>query len=151
MSIPAQAMAAALLLIGAALQAAEPGLGRQAATVAWAIHAPMGAAPSDAPPEAAAIHADATTSPARLKAAFAGTEVWVRRLEGGAFAVAAFNKGGRAAQVDVVWKELGFGGQPRVRDVLNGRDMGKVHGGFAVKLPAGGAALYRVTPTGKAQ
>lgn len=115
--------------------------------VEWAIEGspepPPGGSVSS---EIAAIHSDPLRQKAELKAAFTKTEVWVRRLSGGAVAVAAFNKGGRAAQVDVIWKELGISGQPKVRDVLNGKDLGKVHGGFAVKLPPGGAALYRVQP-----
>lgn len=122
----------------------------QRRTVEWAIHQSPGPPPDASPGiEVTAIHDDPLKSPAALKTAFGKTEVWTRPLTGGAVAVAAFNNATVAAQVDIVWKELGIAGQPKVRDVLNGKDLGKVHGGFAVKLPAGGAALYRVQPSSR--
>lgn len=126
-----------------------PPSGLVAQTVRWA----MGISPhlndrepGATEPEVGAIRRSWSGGKAELKSKHASTEVWVRPLFDGAIAVAAFNKGERPAQVDVVWKELGIAGQPQVRDALLGTDMGKVHAGFAVKLPAGGAALYRVLP-----
>lgn len=128
--------------------------GETAQLVRWAI----GLASGQEEPEPAAIHADAAVirgSPhggkAELKSTTSSTEVWVLPLNAGDCAVAAFNQGERAAQVDVVWKELGIDGQPSVRDVLNRKDMGKVHGGFAVKLRGGEAALYRVMIASKSK
>lgn len=93
-----------------------------------------------------AIGKDKLGAPARLVSKSGQAEVWVKPLENGAWAVALFNRGQSAAQVDVIWKEIGLGGSPRVRDLWRRQDRGKVHGGFAEKLPPGGAALFRVVP-----
>lgn len=95
-------------------------------------------------PEIMAIAMDTGSGSPRLVCKTGQTEVWSRPLENGAWAVALFNLGQRAAQADVVWKELGIKGSPNVRDLWKRQDRGKVHGGFAEKLPAGGAALFRV-------
>ncbi|MBA3975508.1 MAG: hypothetical protein C0504_14980 [Candidatus Solibacter sp.] len=110
-----------------------------------------GPAPRPASPDADAIRHGWSHGGAELKSERASIEVWVRPLVRGAFAVAAFNNGQRPAHADLVWKELGIPGQPRVRDVLNQQDLGRIHAGFAVKLPAGGAALFRVVPPARAR
>jgi hypothetical protein len=76
----------------------------------------------------------------------AGGEVWVRRLKKGELAVALYNRGARPLQVDVIWKEIGLRGSPRVRDLLKGVDRGKVHGGFAERLEPSQCAVFRVKP-----
>jgi hypothetical protein len=127
--------------------------GENAQLVRWAL----GLGGGQGEPEPAAIPAEAAAirrqpgGGAELKAKTSSTRVWIRRFADGSHAVAAFNQGERAAQVDVIWKELGVAGQPEVRDVLNEKDLGRVHGGFAVKLTGGGAALYRVMPALKAR
>lgn len=54
------------------------------------------------------------------------------------------NLGRRPAQVDVVWRELGFSGTARVFDISANKDEGKVQSGFAKKLAPGACAAYRV-------
>ncbi len=76
----------------------------------------------------------------------AGGEVWVRKLKKGRLAVALFNRGKRPLQVDVIWKEIGLRGSPRVRDLLKGEERGKVHGGFAERIEPSGCALFSVKP-----
>jgi len=121
-----------------------------AALVEWSIQRRPGPPPgATAPPAAKAIHDDPLRAPARLAQSFGKTEIWLRPLSNGDLAVAAFNKASHPVQVDVVWKELGIAGQPQVWDALLGTDLGKVHGGFAVKLSAGGAALYRIVPASR--
>jgi alpha-galactosidase len=97
-------------------------------------------------PEVMAIAMDTHSGPPRLVYKTGQAELWARPLENGAWAVALLNRGQRATQVDVVWKEIGVSGSPRVRDLWKRQDRGKVHGGFAEKLPPGGAALFRVVP-----
>ena len=124
--------------------------GDDAQAVRWAMgiaSLPNDRKPAAITPEIEAIHRSRSGPKAELKSRHFSTEVWIQPLDGGWFAVAAFNRGQRAAQVDVIWKELGIGGQPWVRDALKGKDLGKIHGGFAVKLAPGGAALFRVQPT----
>jgi len=115
--------------------------------VKWAIHSNPGPAPQPgANPGITAVHNHKPRQPAVLKAAHLKTEVWIKPLDGGQWAVALFNHGDRTQQIDVVWKELGLIGSPKVRDLATGEDRGKVHGGFTEKLPPGGAALFRVAP-----
>jgi len=97
-------------------------------------------------PEVMALAMDTHVGPPRLVYKTGQAELWAGPLEHGAWAVALFNRGQRAAQVDVIWKELGIKGSPRVRDLWKRQDRGKVHGGFAEKLPPGGSALFRVVP-----
>lgn len=123
-------------------QTAEP-----AAVVDWSIHRRSGPSPAaHLPPPVAAIHADPSPAPTRRVLSIAKTEIWLRTLSGGALAVAAFNRTAHPIQADLVWTELAIAGQPHVLDALGNRDLGRVHGGFAVKLPPGGAALFRVQP-----
>ncbi len=56
------------------------------------------------------------------------------------------NIGLRPTHVDVVWRELGFRGSARVFDITANKDEGKVHAGFAKKLPPGACAAYRLLP-----
>jgi hypothetical protein len=146
MRITARAAIAAFLLCPL-LPAQTAG---SAALVEWSIQRRPGPPPgAAAPPEAKAIHDDPSPTPTRLAQSFGKTEIWLRPLSGGALAVAAFNRGQQPVQVDIVWKELGVAGQPQVWNALLGTDLGKVHGGFAVKLSAGGAALYRNDPASR--
>lgn len=117
-----------------------------ASAVKWAIQAEGGPAPPGTNHEVVAVHNDKLRQPAVLKAAYLRTEVWIKPLDRGQWAVALFNMSDLFQQVDVVWKELGLNGSPKVRDLSAGVNRGKVHGGFAEKLPPGGAALFRVTP-----
>lgn len=134
------------LLSGVLLSAPLGAQPLTAGVVKWAMDSRDGPVPAGANPEFAAVHNDKLRQPAVLKASYLKTEVWVKPLDLGQWAVALFNNSDRAQQVDVVWKELGLKGTLKVRDLATGADRGKVHGGFAEKLPPGGAALFRVAP-----
>jgi len=147
-AIPGLFLAIAALAAGSAV---NPD-GEQSHATLWAIRHPDANRDAPAPPmakanpEVMAIATDTHSGPTRLVYKTGQAELWARPLENGAWAVALFNRGQRATQVDVVWKELGIRGSPRVRDLWKRQDRGKVHGGFAEKLPAGGASLFRVVP-----
>ncbi len=147
-AIPILFLAVAALAGGDRLSADD----EQSRATRWAIQGSAASREGGAPPMAAAnaevmaIAKDTLAAPARLAHKSSQAEVWVKPIGNGAMAVAVFNRGKRAAQVDVIWKELGLSGSPRVRDLWKRQDRGKVHGGFAEKLPAGGAALFRVVP-----
>ena len=147
-AIPCLFLAVAALSAGSAVNAED----EQSRATLWAIRHPEANREAPAPPmakanpEVMAIAMDKHSGPPRLVYKTGQAELWARPLERGAWAVALFNHGQRATQVDVVWKELGIRGSPRVRDLWKREDRGKVHGGFAEKLPPGGAALFRVVP-----
>ena len=72
-------------------------------------------------------------------------EVWVRPLEGGAYAVALFNRGASKTAVRTDWRrDLGLTKTPKVRDLWRRKDLGRRKSGFAVDVPAHGATLLRV-------
>lgn len=78
------------------------------------------------------------------------SELWLRPLKGGEFAVAIINLSDRPVAPDVIWNDLGIlkerGESPRVRDVLRRENLGKIHGGFAHRLEPGQCALFHVKP-----
>ena len=72
-------------------------------------------------------------------------EVWVRPLEGGAYAVALFNRGSTKAMMRTEWRrDLGLAKTPKVRDLWRRKDLGRKVDGFSVEVPAHGAMLLRV-------
>lgn len=76
-------------------------------------------------------------------------EIWVRPLNDGETALMLVNRARRAVSVDIIWRELGLGGQRatlRVFDVLKRKNLGKIHGGFAHRLEPGACALFRLEP-----
>jgi alpha-galactosidase len=71
------------------------------------------------------------------------TEVWVKPLDDGSFAIAFFNRGEAAADVTMSSKELGPGKQI-VRDLWRQKDLGKVDDHFSVNVAPHGAELMRI-------
>jgi hypothetical protein len=69
------------------------------------------------------------------------------------FLVYALTPGPEAARsglpVTVKLRDLGFDGPCRVRDLWRQQEVGPVSGEFAPEIPWHGAALYRVSRTGK--
>jgi len=76
-------------------------------------------------------------------------EIWVKPLAGGAKAVGVFNRQSawmKPSQIDVDFRMLGFKGAVRVRDIWQGKDLGKIDGVYKATVPTHGVALLRVTP-----
>ena len=105
-----------------------------------------GPAPEGCGAAARALIAESEPGPAERRWADGGAEIWRRKLKGGAQAFILVNRGERAVSIDVIWKEHGLRGSPRVTDVARGRDRGKVHAGFAERVEPGGASVLRVKP-----
>lgn len=93
-----------------------------------------------------ALFAEAAPEKAERRWSDEGAEIWRRPLRRGAWAFVLRNRGKRAVSIDVIWKEHGLRGSPRVYDVLREQDRGKVHGGFAERVEPGGVSLLRVVP-----
>jgi alpha-galactosidase len=75
------------------------------------------------------------------------TEVWARPLEGGAFAVGLFNRGGTPAEVSVKWSALKISGSHRVRDLWAHADRGSSSEGHTATVSPHGVVMLRVSPT----
>lgn len=93
-----------------------------------------------------AIFTEAAAGKAERRWSDEGAEIWRRPLRRGAWAFLLRNTGGKPVSIDVIWKEHGLRGSPRVYDVLRERDRGKVHGGFAERVEPGGVSLLKVNP-----
>lgn len=85
-------------------------------------------------------------NPARPLDQASQQQVWSARNDDGSYTVALFNLAEQAAEVTTTWRELGFGGPARVRDVWAGRDLGIQRAGIGGDLPAHGSRLYTVRP-----
>jgi hypothetical protein len=93
-----------------------------------------------------ALFAEAAPEKAQQRWSDEGAEIWRRPLRRGAWAFVLRNRGERAVSIDVVWKEHGLRGSPRVLDVVRGQDRGKVHGGFAERVEPGAVSVLKVIP-----
>jgi hypothetical protein len=74
-----------------------------------------------------------------------GTRIWSARSETGAdHYVALFNTGSKPREVGIALRELGLSGPVAVKDLWEGREIGRQGSRIAATLPPHGAALYRV-------
>ncbi|MGO1054814.1 alpha-galactosidase [Crossiella sp. CA198] len=83
--------------------------------------------------------------PARPVSQASDQQVWSARNDDGSHTVALFNLGSVPATVRADWRDLGFTGEARVRDLWSHRELGRA-AGFPALLPAHGSRLLRVTP-----
>lgn len=74
------------------------------------------------------------------------TEVWVKPLAGGAYAIALFNLGKTEARVSIRWKDLDRIGPFRVRDLWAHKDLGRLADQFTAAVESHGTVLLRVSP-----
>jgi alpha-galactosidase len=73
------------------------------------------------------------------------TEVWAKPLEGGAWAVALFNRGAAPAKLSVKWSDLKLDGKLKVRDLWAHADKQATAGGYEAEVPAHDVMLLRVS------
>jgi alpha-galactosidase len=68
-------------------------------------------------------------------------EVWAKVMEGGAIAVAFFNRGGQETKVPVRWSDLGIQGKRQVRDLWRQQDLGVYDQELSLSVGEHGAEL----------
>jgi alpha-galactosidase len=73
------------------------------------------------------------------------TEIWVRPLGDGSKAVGLFNRHPGPLEMQVDFRELGFKGAVKVRDVWAAKDLGSMHGTYKVQVAGRGVILLRVS------
>jgi alpha-galactosidase len=73
------------------------------------------------------------------------TEVWARPLADGSKAVGLFNRHAQPMEVRVDFRQLGFNGPVRVRDVWSGNSLGTMQGEYQARVPGHGVLLLRVS------
>jgi len=78
------------------------------------------------------------------------TPVWVSNLGNGSYYVAIFNLNAFPTRVTVDWKDLGFLGASRMRDLWNHAELESSYQSFSDVLPGHGARLLRVSALGHA-
>ena len=95
--------------------------------------------------EVIAIDQDKLGKAARQISKNGETEIWLRPLSGGAYAVGLFNRGAADKRIEIKWEELELPSRPRVRDLWAHKDLGVTPGGFGATVPSHGVALIRVS------
>ncbi|HME37676.1 MAG TPA: glycoside hydrolase family 27 protein [Steroidobacteraceae bacterium] len=72
-------------------------------------------------------------------------EIWARPLADGSKVIGLFNVFSRPQTAEFDFKEFGFDGKVRVRDIWAARDMGEFSGGQSLRIPGHDVVLLRVT------
>jgi alpha-galactosidase len=70
--------------------------------------------------------------------------VWARPLASGDYAVAIFNRGAAEASAQAKWKDFGWSGSHRVRDLWAHTDLGTIADAYTTKVPAHGVVMLQV-------
>ena len=73
-------------------------------------------------------------------------EVWMKPMADGSKVVGLFNRQRTVEQMAVNFAQIGFSGQPSVRDLWLKRDLGNFKDKFSAYVPAHGVVLIRVKP-----
>jgi len=72
-------------------------------------------------------------------------EIWDKPLQGGAKAVALFNRDDTALPVTLKLTDVGFGSGAKAHDIWAAKDLGKLQGSYTVTVPRHGVVLLRLT------
>ncbi len=72
-------------------------------------------------------------------------EIWMKPLQGGAKAVALFNRSTQAHPITVQLASVGFNGAAHARDLWLHKDLGTVHGSYSATVPGHGVVLLRLS------
>jgi alpha-galactosidase len=72
-------------------------------------------------------------------------EAWAKPLASGDYAVALFNRGSQEAKATANWKDLGWTGKHKVRDLWKHSDLGEQADGYSSSVPSHGVVMIRVS------
>jgi alpha-galactosidase len=72
-------------------------------------------------------------------------EIWMKPLQGGAKAVALFNRDSYAYPMMVQLNEVGFAGSAHAHDMWSHKDLGTLQGSYTVVVPAHGVVMLRLS------
>jgi alpha-galactosidase len=96
-------------------------------------------------PEVMALDQDLLAQPARrIFIPGLPAELWVRELSDGSHAVGLFNRNNQPVSINLAWKEIGFHGAQKVRDLWLRKDLGKQKS-FTGEILPHGCVLLRLT------
>jgi alpha-galactosidase len=98
--------------------------------------------------EVIAVDQDALGRQARRVWKDGDGEVWARPITGGDRAVLLFNRGAAEQEITVKWEDIGY--PPRLnaalRDLWQGKELGKFTGKFSAKVASHGVVMVTVRP-----
>lgn len=97
-----------------------------------------------ADPEVIAIHQDPAGRAGAKIDRWQDREVWARPLSGYSYAVGLFNRGRDTAVVKLSWESLDLPYTPRVRDVWNHKNLGRIEDGYSTAVEPHGVVLLRL-------
>ena len=95
-------------------------------------------------PEVLAVNQDPLGVQAKRVAQEGESEVWMRPLEGGTWAVGLFNRGRKMTEITVDWKTLGLTGPQPVRNLWLRQDEGGFDGSYRTTVPRHGAVMLKI-------
>ena len=72
-------------------------------------------------------------------------EIWMKPLEGGAKAVALFNRSEAVYPITVQLKDVGFNGPVHARDLWAHKDLGTLQGSYTAVIPRHGVVMLRLS------
>jgi len=98
--------------------------------------------------EVIAVDQDALGAQGRRVAKNGDLEVWARPLSDGSRAVVLLNRSAGPAAITVRWTGLGYPAHlpASVRDLWQGKSLGKSRGAFAATVPMHGVVMLKITP-----
>jgi alpha-galactosidase len=91
------------------------------------------------------VNQDSLGRQGRRLVEYGTTEIWTKLLNGGAVAVALFNRGANLASVKVKWSELGMRGPHQIRDLWKRANLPDATDSYSIELPSHGSVLLKVT------
>lgn len=71
-------------------------------------------------------------------------EIWSRTLADSSKAVGLFNRHSQPMHMKLDFKQVGFAGKVRVRDVWGAKDLGTLEGPYEARIPGHGVVLLRI-------
>jgi hypothetical protein len=96
-------------------------------------------------PEVLAVNQDPLGRPGqRHEGLGLPNEVWVKELQDGSHAVGIFNRNYNQESINMLWQDLGFGAEVKVRDLWQRQDLG-LQSEYSAVIPAHGAVLLKVS------
>jgi len=72
-------------------------------------------------------------------------QVWAKELSDGSKAVALFNRTEKTEKMSVFWKDLGFTGKKKVRDLWKHLDIGNFKDRYSVEVPSHAAVIIKIS------
>lgn len=94
--------------------------------------------------EVIAIDQDPLGKQGRRVAKQGDVAVWLRQLQGNAYALALVNEGAAEAEAKVTWADLKLPKNLQARDLWEKKDLGKLADGYSARIPSHGVVMLKL-------